>query len=58
LEKQSKDDGWRYDANVCVSSTRYAALSAVKYFDWDDAKNAIHRRVSTPSLTSTCAAGS
>jgi hypothetical protein len=28
------------DANVCLSSTRCATLRAVKYFAWDDAKNA------------------
>src|SRR5262249_16602550 len=28
------------DANVCLSSTRCATLMAVKYFAWDDAKNA------------------
>ena len=25
---------------MCLSSTRCATLIAVKYFDWDDAKNA------------------
>ncbi len=28
------------DANVCLMGTRCASLMAVKYFDWDDAKNA------------------
>ncbi len=28
------------DANVCLSSTHCATLIAVKFFDWDDAKNA------------------
>jgi hypothetical protein len=28
------------DANVCLSSTRCATLISVKYFAWDDAKNA------------------
>ena len=27
-------------ANVCLSSTHCATLISVKYFDWDDAKNA------------------
>ena len=30
----------RDDANVCLSSTRWATLIAVKYFAWNDAKNA------------------
>ena len=30
----------RADANVCLSSTHCATLVTVKYFDWDDAKNA------------------
>ena len=28
------------DADVCLSSTRCATLISVKYFAWDDAKNA------------------
>jgi uncharacterized DUF497 family protein len=28
------------DANVCLTGTRRTILQAVKYFDWDDAKNA------------------
>lgn len=28
------------DANVCLSSTHRDTLNSVKYFDWDDAKNA------------------
>ena len=28
------------DANVCLVGTRCATLKAVKYFAWDDAKNA------------------
>src|SRR6202040_30033 len=30
----------RDDANVCLLGTRCATLLAVKYFAWDDAKNA------------------
>jgi uncharacterized DUF497 family protein len=29
----------RADATVCLTGTRCARLIAVKYFDWDDAKN-------------------
>ena len=32
------------DANVCLSSTRCATLVTVKYFAWDDAKNAKLRK--------------
>ena len=32
------------DANVCLAGTRRAILRAVKYFDWDDAKNAKLRK--------------
>jgi hypothetical protein len=28
------------DANVCLAGTHRAILQSVKYFDWDDAKNA------------------
>src|SRR5688572_26804171 len=30
----------RADANVCLSSTHRDTLKTVKFFDWDDAKNA------------------
>jgi hypothetical protein len=30
----------RWDANVCLMGTRCATLGAVKYFAWDDTKNA------------------
>ena len=29
-----------HDANVCLMGTRRAILSSVRFFDWDDAKNA------------------
>lgn len=32
------------DANVCLRGTRRAILQAVKYFAWDDAKNAKLRK--------------